>query len=385
MKTQVIIIGAGPTGLLLGCLLLQQNVDCILIEKTASLSQETKALMVHARSLEILHTLNLTEKLLQRGIRAKYLSFYIDNKKTFRFSFEDLNTCYPFYLIIPQPEVEKILHEKFLSLGGSIHRNRKFVSLNQSSYVSSLIENNGKLELYCSEYLVGCDGASSTVRTFLDVPFNGITYDIDYILAEGNLKSDLRHDEASMYITSKGILSVLPLPNNKFRVAGPAIGKKFLSKGEELSIETFKIILKKTELSDILSMRQFDRVKNYTVNERIVPSFKIGRVFLAGDAAHIHSPAGGQAMNVGFQDTYNLANKLAGVMKDKKSCETLDRYHLERYPIAIEAIRTANFFEFINEMKTAENIDDFQDIYSKGAQLVRKLSQLDNDQIRYIN
>lgn len=377
LKAQVTIIGGGPTGLMLGCLLLQQGIESIIIEKSISISQDTKALMIHARSLEILNSLDVVASLLKIGIRTQYLSFHIYKVKTFKFSFEDLDTQYPFYLILPQPEVEKILQEKYLSLGGTIYRGEKFLGLTQyDSHVNSTIERANREEILTSDYLVGCDGASSSVRNCLSIPFEGITYDMDYILADGVLKEELPRNEAAMYITPNGVLSVLPFSNNKFRVAGPGIGKSFLNEGEKLSVERFNKMLEQIGLYKLLQMEHYDRVTNYKVNERLVPALKFGRVFLAGDSAHIHSPAGGQAMNVGFQDVHNLSWKLAHVLKGKAPLRLLETYHSERYPVIKEAIKTANFFGFIEAMKKAKSKEDIQMVHQNGKELVKKLSQL---------
>jgi 2-polyprenyl-6-methoxyphenol hydroxylase-like FAD-dependent oxidoreductase len=377
ITTQVTIIGAGPTGLLLGCFLLKQGIDCVIVERNYSTSQETKALMIHARSLEILEELNVITPLLTSGIVKDKLCFYVRDGETFIFSFKNLNSKFACYLIVPQPEVEKVLKENFLSLGGKIMHETKYLSCEQNlrSIITKIESPNGLNQIQ-SNYLVGCDGASSSVRQSIGIDFDGTTYNMDYVLAEGTLEKNLIDNAACMYISNNGVLSVLPISTNKYRVAGPGIGKRLLNENEKMSITIFNEMLENISLFDTLKMKDFDRITNYRVSERLAANFYKGRAFLAGDAAHIHSPAGGQAMNVGFQDAYNLAEKISSVVHKKSPENLLKQYQNERYPIAEEAIKTANFFELLNKMRQATTPADIDDIHQHGIVLVHKLSGL---------
>jgi 2-polyprenyl-6-methoxyphenol hydroxylase-like FAD-dependent oxidoreductase len=378
-QADVLISGAGPTGLMLGCLLQHAGVKTNIIEKLSAITTEIRGLMLHAKSLELLEQLDIVNEVIAAGIVVPKLAFHVIGGRDFTFSFSELKTKYPYYVIIPQPKLEELMENKYKMLGGAIKRGQSlesFVQLDRGVNSSIQVIEGEKYTVY-TRFLVGCDGARSHIRDQLNITFDGHTYPMKYVLAEGYLECSLPRDEASMYISSNGIISVLPLPNGQFRIAGPGLGNdEEQLENNGVSEAQFHKILEKMGVLDFLKFKDFSRTAFYSVNERWVAKMQSNYVFLAGDAAHIHSPAGGQAINRGFLDAYNLSIKLGGYIFGAIKFSALSKYHEECAPVDREIMQVANFFSFIQSMRQARSIHEVNAVETQGNQLVKKLSLL---------
>ena len=378
--SHITIVGAGPTGLMTGCLLQQLGHSVTIIEQKHSISDEIRGLMLHAQSLELLNTLALDQETIAAGLITPKLSFHVKEGHSFKFSFADLKTAYPYYLIIPQPALEKILTEKFLQLGGTLLYEHHLISLEQNHDHVDLIVKTNKQEkrLFKTAFLVGSDGARSTVRAALGLDFEGKSYPMKYVLAEGTLENTLPRDEASMFISDNGVISVLPLPDGRFRVAGPGLGDdaEQLDQGH-ITPQQFTHILERMGLDDQLAVKTFSRTAHYAVNERAVDAMVKGRIALAGDAAFIHSPAGGMAISRGFLDAMCLSKTLDHMIKHDETPAYLEHYHQTRAPHNHDIVKLTHFFPMIAAMREAKSRDQIDAISQYGDQLVQKLSLLD--------
>jgi 2-polyprenyl-6-methoxyphenol hydroxylase-like FAD-dependent oxidoreductase len=355
VETDVLIIGAGPTGLMLGCELRRRGIDCTIVDRTERIDRRTRAVMVHAASLEQLDALGLRTEVERRGLRQQTVAFQVHHGARYEIDFSTLDTRFPYFLNIPQPEVEEVLAAAFRELGGRLVRGLGYRSHSETgSGVRAVLESPVAAQVAISaRYLVGADGASSTVRSALGVGFPGRTYEMAYLLAEGRPVVAPRADASAMYIGPAGSVSVLPLPDGTMRVAGPASADP-LDSGAELSAEGFQDTVDRLGFGSTLRLREVSRVTRYQVHERIADRFRVGRVLLAGDAAHLNSPAGGQAMNTGFGDASGLAWRLGHAVRERDTgVDLLDGYARERRAAALAVARSTGVLDVLQSMRAA--------------------------------
>jgi 2-polyprenyl-6-methoxyphenol hydroxylase-like FAD-dependent oxidoreductase len=336
---EVLVVGAGPTGLTLGCQLLRAGARCRVVERAGSRARESRALGVHARTLEILEGLGLLERALRAGQKAEFISLHVGGRPLVRLPYRDVDAPHPYMLIVPQYETERLLEERFVELGGAVERGVALGALAQrGDGVDVVLTRKGGDEQAWYDYVVGCDGARSTVREAIGAAFEGEQYEETFVLADVRLDLDVPRNEAHAFASRGGVVAVLPLASGKFRVLGPAGGRLPPGPSGPLPFETFQSIIRELGVVGDARLSEPDWVARFNVHRRIASTYRVGRVLLAGDAAHIHSPAGGQGMNVGIQDATNLAWKLALVVRGAAPAALLDSYQAERRPVALATI-----------------------------------------------
>lgn len=326
---RVLIVGAGPTGLALACSLVRQNVAVRVVDQAAAPSVHSKALAVHARTLEVFAQLGVVDAALAAGHPLHGINVYADGRRIVHAALDQIDSPYPFVLSLPQSETERVLTGELARLGVTVERAMRFTALiEDADGVEVTLQRDGKDERVRVPWVVGCDGAHSEVRHALALPFEGLRYDEPFVLADVTLDCNLPDDEAHSFLSARGILLCLPLPGER--------RWRLVAEGSASDPPTL------AELSAVLAERGPRDAKivdaqwtaSFRVHRRIVQRYRVGRVFLAGDAAHIHSPMGGQGMNTGIQDAFNLAWKLALVVGGAARPELLDSYHAERRPVA---------------------------------------------------
>mgnify|MGYP001599630642 CR=1 FL=1 len=379
------IVGAGPVGLLLGCLLAKRGIPCQVLEQAERRSELTKALMIHSASLDILSTIDVNGEILERGLRQRYIHFDIDGEARFSLDFSCIaHAGFPGFINLRQPVVEEILERRFVDLGGRVSRGHRLVELAQDSdSVSLVVDTRNGREQARVPFLIGCDGANSTVRTLLNVAFTGADYPFQYILAEGQpAQRSLSEDASYMAINGRAALSIVPMDNGEYRIAGP--GSHLSLTDGALTPESVEALIRDTGLDAIPHLSTYRAIRHYTVRERCADRFAVGRAFLCGDAAHVHSPAGGQAMNLGFGDAFSLAWRLArntGVDHIGESWE-LERMRIARHAIARTQIgpllakmrgRAVSADELTSLAQTYSQL--FHDVCDKGHPLCQKRLQ----------
>ena len=369
----IVIVGAGPAGLMAGCLLQRLGHTTTILEQKASISEEIRGLILHASSLSLLADLQLLDEILSAGRQLNVLRFYIHHGHEFSFHFEQLNTDHPYYVIIPQPMLEHQLTNTYLSLGGTLCYEHQLTHLHQKTDRVSVTYQtaNGQSETLIASYVLGCDGAKSTTRQLLHGTFTAIKPITHYVLTEGNLNTSLPTTEASMYVTKEGALSVLPLPDGRFRVAGPDLSNDKKQSAEE----RFATTLQTMQLKKHLTFTKISRIADYTVHHRIVDQMDFGRIALAGDAACIHSPAGGMAINRGFQDVLCLTKHLDRLLQKKvEAARPLHAYTEERLPKNKKIMNMTNFTPILEAMRQAKTRSQVDAVHHYGQQLVEKLA-----------
>lgn len=349
--TDVIIIGAGPTGLALACQFIRYGVDFVIFDKKENITPYSKAIGVQARTLEIYEQLNLAQKLVEQGTITERARLLEGGEVRGEIELSNLGrglSPYPFLLIVEQSKHEHILYDFIKDRGRDVlwRTTLENFSQDERGVRANIIDANGEAQTIEAKYLVGCDGAKSSVRNALGMTFEGSTFERLFYVADVQIDWQFGHDALHACLARDTVTAFFPMPGEKrYRIVGTFPEGLDRDEDEILYEEIERQISKDTQLTlDIYNVNWFS---TYKVHSRRVNKFSEGRCFLAGDAAHIHSPAGAQGMNTGIQDGYNLAWKLALVVQNQAEAGILASYNEERLENARRLLETTDrFFEF---------------------------------------
>jgi 2-polyprenyl-6-methoxyphenol hydroxylase-like FAD-dependent oxidoreductase len=335
-KSDVLIIGAGPTGLVLALWLTRLGVKVRIIEKTATPGTTSRALAVQARTLELYRQVDLADTVIAKGHRTPAVNLWVGGERKARMSLNDMGkglTPYPFMHIFPQDEHERLLVAKLESLGVSVERKTELLHFaEQASGVSARLREADGRESDCeATYLAGCDGARSKVRETIGTGFPGGTYEHLFYVADVQATGPAVNGELHIDLDEADFVAVFPLAGEgRARLIGTVRDER-AGRADAL---TFEDVRNQAIGQMKLTVDKVNWFSTYHVHHRVTQHFRKGRAFLIGDAAHIHSPAGGQGMNTGIGDAINLAWKLAAVVKGRASDTLLDSYEAERIGFA---------------------------------------------------
>jgi 2-polyprenyl-6-methoxyphenol hydroxylase-like FAD-dependent oxidoreductase len=348
MQTDVLIVGAGPTGLALACQLIRYGIDFIVIDKNETTTPHSKAIGVQARTLEIYEQMGLAGPLIALGEPAEKAKMFAGGKVRGEIDFGDLGkgmSPYPYVLFVEQGRHEALLYDHIRSHGREIRWNTELVQFAQTSNGASaeLKTESGETVSVDAKFLIGCDGAKSIVRRSLGLKFEGSTFERIFYVADVRLEWKYGHDALQVFLMKNSLLAFFPMTGEKqYRIVGTFPEEFSKDEGDVLYEEIEEQIKKDTNVQlDITHVNWFS---TYRVHTRHVEKFSVERCFLAGDSAHIHTPAGAQGMNTGIQDGYNLAWKLAWVLERGASEKLLDTYNEERLPNAEALMKTTDRF-----------------------------------------
>jgi 2-polyprenyl-6-methoxyphenol hydroxylase-like FAD-dependent oxidoreductase len=354
MANPVLIVGAGPVGLTMAAALAHYGVRCRIVEKLAAPNDKSKALAVWCRTMELLDGLGLAQRFVQTGLKLKGGSMYAHGQRLVHLNLTSDESPYGFPLMIPQNETERLLTEHLAQQGVAVERSVELVAFSESAtgIQCTLRHADGRQEITETSWLIGCDGAHSAVRHGLGMEFTGHTEPNDWMLADVYIQGSLARDEVSIYWHDEGVVAFFPIDRQHMRViadVGPA-GNQPLPTDLTLAEVQAKVDEggpKGLRLSNPVWLSYF------RINERKVRDYRQGRVMLAGDAAHIHSPAGGQGMNTGMQDAFNLAWKLALIEKGQGRPEVLlQSYSTERSAVGDQVLKNAERFTTMATLKS---------------------------------
>jgi 2-polyprenyl-6-methoxyphenol hydroxylase-like FAD-dependent oxidoreductase len=345
IDTDVLIVGAGPTGLMLANQLVRRGIRTMIIDRHAGPARETRALGVQARTMEIYAHLGIIDSALTLGRKALAANFWAQGKHAARIPLGDIGqdeSPYPFLLILGQDDNERLLGENLRKLGGDVQWNNELVVLAQDAdgVTTTLKQPDGSLRNLRAAWVGGCDGSRSAVRELSGIAFDGAPYEHVFFVADVEMTGPMTPGELAVYMWKEGFHLLFPMRGtDHWRIVG--ILPAALRGRDDV---TFDEVLPavRAELGADLVLGNCSWFSTYRIHHRRAERFRDRRCFLMGDAAHVHSPVGAQGMNTGLQDAYNLAWKLALVIQGRAAPTLLDSYEAERIPVAERLLSTTD-------------------------------------------
>jgi len=345
MDTDVLVVGAGPTGLMLANQLGRRGVRARILDRHAGPSLQTRALGVQARTLEIYSHLGIVDRALELGKRATGANMWAEGRRTARVPLGDIGrdmSPYPFLLILGQDDNERLLGERLHQWGLAIEWNTELVGLAQEAdqVIAKLEQPDGTIREVKAAWVAGCDGARSAVRELSGIEFQGAPYEHVFFVADTRMTGPMVPDELNIYFWRDGFHLFFPMRGtDHWRIVG--IVPPELRGRDDLTLDHV-IPSIRDEAGAALALQDCTWFSTYRIHHRRAERFRDRRCFLLGDAAHIHSPVGAQGMNTGLQDAYNLAWKLALVVSGGADPALLDSYEAERIPVARRLLSTTD-------------------------------------------
>jgi 2-polyprenyl-6-methoxyphenol hydroxylase-like FAD-dependent oxidoreductase len=329
VTTDVLIVGAGPVGLTAAVVLTQLGRDVTVVDANAEGANTSRAAVVHAHTLELLEPYGVVDDLMARGVHIPTFAIRDRDDLLIAIPFGRLPTSHPYTLMISQADTEAFLLARLEALGGKVIRPATVTELTQhATHVVATFDDGQQI---CARYAVGADGMHSTVRDQARIPFSGSTYDESFVLADVRLSGGIPADEVILYFSPAGLVVVAPLPDGIHRIVATVDAQEAPAHPDAAFVQ---------DLLDERGPRTRPAVvehvvwsSRFRVHHRIADSFRDNRILLAGDAAHVHSPAGGQGMNLGIEDAVTLGERLAQVL-DGGPDTLLDDYATTRRGIA---------------------------------------------------
>ena len=336
--TDILIVGAGPIGLFLATECARRGLRYRLVEARATQSVHSKALAVFPRTLEILDMAGVVAPFLEAANRVTWVAVVAHGHTLAQVQFAPAESPYPFVAMVPQDVTERLLVGELQRRGGRVEYDTTFVSAEpQEDSVSVTLHHQGGPVRLRAAFVVGCDGAHSTVRHLLHLPFEGAVYDATFMLADVETNDVLPADQLQLCPSESGPVAIFPMSATRRRVVA-TIDR---DEGDAPSLDLVRRILAERAPAGI-EARALHWSTYFKIHHRRVASLRNGRVFIAGDAAHIHSPFGGQGMNTGLQDVWNLVWKLDLVLRGRGTEQLLDSYSDERLPVIKHVIETTD-------------------------------------------
>jgi 2-polyprenyl-6-methoxyphenol hydroxylase-like FAD-dependent oxidoreductase len=347
-NAEILIVGAGPTGLALAAELAGHGINPLIVDRQPAGANTSRACVVHARTMEVLEPLGVTRDLLAQGLKVPIFRIRDRDRPLITIDFAEIASAYPFTLMIPQNRVEQCLLGHLQSLGGCVVRPCQLLRCKASaSHVEAEVCSEEAAKTIKARWLIGCDGMHSTVREQSGISFAGGAYEQSFVLADVHMDWPLSQEEVTLFYSPEGLVVVAPLPEDHFRiVATMDDAPEFPSMGLMQSV-----LNERGPSSNPGRIRDVVWSSRFHIHHRVAQSPRKGRILLCGDAAHVHSPAGGQGMNTGIQDIISLAQVLPKTLEDGDDAR-LDVWAAERHHVATDVVALTDRMTRLATMKS---------------------------------
>ncbi len=334
-SASVVVVGAGPTGLTAAVMLADADIDVVVLDGLAEGANTSRAVALHARTLEVLRELGIADELRDRGLEVPRFTLRDGGHRLGTISFAGLDTDYPYVLSLGQQITESVLLTRLRKAGGDVHRPYRVTAVrgDDTGVTVEYADAAGGSGAIRADYAIGADGMHSVVRDQAGIGFTGDTYPESFVLADVRMDWPDSRDQLTLQLSRAGITVIAPLPDetpDRFRVVAT------VDRAPELpTLADIQAILDARRPG--ARIRELLWSSRFRVHHRVAETYRAGRILLAGDAAHVHSPAGGQGMNTGIQDAALLGTLLARVLRGE-SPDLLDTYEARRRPIALGVV-----------------------------------------------
>jgi 2-polyprenyl-6-methoxyphenol hydroxylase-like FAD-dependent oxidoreductase len=348
ISTDVLIVGAGPSGLTLAAELIRRGVDPVIVERQPTGANTSRACVVHARTMEVLESLGVTSDLLAQGVKVPIFRVRDRDHALITVDFSEIASAFAFTLMIPQDKVERTLIRHLQGLGGEVVRNCELVHCEPSpDAVRTQLRFEGSTQVIQTKWLVGCDGMHSLVREQAGIPFTGGAYEESFVLADVRMDWPLSREEVTLFYSPAGLVVVAPLPDDHFRIVATVDAAPVVP-----TVDFVQSILDaRGPSTDPARVHAVVWGSRFHIHHRVAQNPRRGRILLCGDAAHVHSPAGGQGMNTGIQDSVSLAEALTQTLRDGDDAR-LDIWAAERHRVATDVVALTHRMTRLATMKS---------------------------------
>ncbi|MCW8416723.1 FAD-dependent monooxygenase [Fluoribacter dumoffii] len=342
----VLVVGAGPVGLFCANELKRHGLNCRIIDKKSTLSDKSKALAIHIRTLDLLKDGGFLEQILIEGQKVNGVLFQSEGKELIHATYALVEADYHFVIDLPQNRTEHIFQQALLDRGLHVEWQTELMDMEQTpTHIISTVKHiDGESEKIQSHWIIACDGSHSTMRKLVHAEFIGSSFKQTWWLADLLIDWELPEDKFILFVSDKGPAACFPMGEKRYRVVMTA-PEKIMHQEPTLEDITHAF---KVRCSEPANLHDPVWISQFGIDHKQIQNYRYGRVFFAGDSAHVHSPMGGQGLNTGLQDIYNLVWKLALVQKGLAKDALLDSYNSERHPIAAEVLKqTGNITRLI--------------------------------------
>jgi 2-polyprenyl-6-methoxyphenol hydroxylase-like FAD-dependent oxidoreductase len=334
-RTDVLVVGAGPVGLAVAASLAGHGHDVTVVDKQVAGANTSRAAVVHARTLELLEQLGVADRLAALGIQAEQFTIREGDRELIGVRFDQLRTKYPYTLMVPQNITEQVLLDRLEELGGSVHRPYAATAMTQGADGAEVTLDSG--DVIKARYVVAADGMHSTIRDLAGLGYSGESLQLNFALADVRVESGLPKEEVQLFFSTPGVLVVAPLPDGSYRLVAE------VDEAPEQPDIAYTQQLLDIRGPQRTTVRVTEVIwgSRFRIHERVADRYRNGRVLLAGDAAHTHSPAGGQGMNLGLRDAVTLGDALSVALKEGRE-DKLDEYAVASRAEALRVVALAH-------------------------------------------